>query len=280
MHDVSRLWPNFFLEAHNSLTLSHIHLTRLLYISHNQIKTTTTIYKNKTINILLKFSGLAVEPNNNNDDDDNRHPRDSVFSQAESVGANGAPGSGTDDEVRRTITMYRDGFIVDDGPYRRLTDPSNAEFLRSLATGVTPRELLAEGDVTVGLIDKRNQEYVEPFRSFSGTGASLGGAAATTTTTAEDGIIDVTSLPSTPPPVDSSQPTTSIQVRLIHGKRKVVKVNLTDRVQDLVAHLRTELEGTARVRVLAGFPPAPIADLAQTVEEAGLQGASVSLQAA
>ena len=74
--------------------------------------------------------------------------------------------------------MYRDGFVVDDGPYRRVDDPENADFLRSLAMGRTPRELADEGNVTVNLVDKRSQEYVETFRSFSGAGASLGSSSA------------------------------------------------------------------------------------------------------
>ncbi|CAB9503091.1 NSFL1 cofactor p47 [Seminavis robusta] len=212
-------------------------------------------------------SGLAVEPNH----DEEADPRDSVFSQAENVGPGGAG-----EEVRRTITMYRNGFIVDDGPYRRLDDPANAEFLRSLAQGVTPRELLSEGDVTVGLIDKRSEEYIEKFQSFSGAGASLG-----TKTTGEEGgsdTVDPATLPPQPPAVDASQPTTSIQVRLPNGKRKVVKINLSSSVTDLAAHLRDVASG--RFRLLAGFPPAPITDLTQSVEAAGLKGASVSMQAA
>jgi UBX domain-containing protein 1 len=208
-------------------------------------------------------SGLAVQPNHDDEDD----PRDSVFSQAEN--------GGSSDDVRRTITMYRNGFVVDDGPYRRLDDPSNAEFLRSLAAGVTPRELLSEGDVTVGLIDKRQEDYVEQFQSFSGAGASLG---TKTTGQEEDDIVDPESLPESPPAVDASQPTTSIQVRLPNGQRKVIKINLSASVGDLAAHLRDVASG--KFRLLAGFPPAPIADLRQSVEAAGLKGASVSMQAA
>ena len=65
--------------------------------------------------------------------------------------------------------MYRDGFVVDNGPYRRLDDPANAGFLRALAIGQTPPELMAEAGphrVLFGLIDKRSEEYVETFRSF------------------------------------------------------------------------------------------------------------------
>lgn len=212
-------------------------------------------------------SGLAVEPNH---DEDGSDPRDSVFSQAESAGPNAG------EEVRRTITMYRNGFVVDDGPYRRLDDPANAEFLRSLAQGVTPRELLSEGDVTVGLIDKRSEEYVETFQSFSGAGASLG-----TKTTGEDEkteTVDPATLPEQPPAVDAGQPTTSIQVRLPNGKRKVIKINLTASVRDLAAHLREVATGP--FRLLTGFPPQPITDFAQSVEAAGLKGSAVSMQSA
>lgn len=209
-------------------------------------------------------SGLAVEPNHDDD------PRDSVFQQAENAGPNAG------EEVRRTITMYRNGFIVDDGPYRRLDDPANADFLRSLAQGVTPRELLLEGDVTVGLIDKRSEEYVETFQSFSGAGASLG----TKTTGEEDSgnTVDPASLPEQPPAVDAGQPTTSIQVRTANGKRKVVKINLSSSVRDLAAHLRELADGP--FRLLSGFPPKPIDDLSQSVEAAGLKGASVNMQSA
>lgn len=217
---------------------------------------------------ILAYSGLAVEPNH-----DDADPRDSVFSQAENVG----PNSG--EEVRRTITMYRNGFIVDDGPYRRLDDPANAEFLRSLAQGVTPRELLAEGDVTVGLIDKRSEDFVERFQSFSGTGASLGTKASGGDGEGDTTTVDPASLPEQPPAVDVSQPTTSIQVRLANGKRKVLKINLTATVMDLAAHLRADA-GTTPFRLLAGFPPQPISDLQQSVEAAGLKGASVSMQSA
>ena len=37
--------------------------------------------------------------------------------------------------------MYKSGFQVDDGPYRRLDDPENAEFLRAMAAGIIPQEL-------------------------------------------------------------------------------------------------------------------------------------------
>ena len=33
------------------------------------------------------------------------------------------------------IVMYRNGFVVDDGPFRPLDDPANEPFLRDMARG-------------------------------------------------------------------------------------------------------------------------------------------------
>jgi UBX domain-containing protein 1 len=170
--------------------------------------------------------------------------------------------------------MYRDGFIVDDGPYRRLDDPENAEFLTSLARGLTPRELVDEssggGSVSVGLIDKRSEEYIPQFQSFSGAGASLGD---TTTSLGTDGIVDPSHavVATAPPLLDESQPTTSIQVRLMTGKRLVLKVNLSSPVLVLAQHIG----GSEPYRLVSGFPPRPLTDLSKTVEDCGLAGAQV-----
>ena len=39
----------------------------------------------------------------------------------------------------RRITMYRNGFTVDNGPLRDVNEPDNQAFLRDLARGVIPR---------------------------------------------------------------------------------------------------------------------------------------------
>jgi UBX domain-containing protein 1 len=204
---------------------------------------------------VLHNSGLAVEPT--------PHDRDAVFSTADNA---------TDAELRgnarprRTITMYRDGFVVDDGPYRRLEDAENADFLRSLAMGRTPRELTEEGNVTVNLVDKRSEEYVETFRSFSGTGTSLG----TPTTSSSDGLFEPSSS-STLPQVDMSRPSTSIQVKLLNGKKQVVKINLDATVATLASMLPAE----EPFRLVTGFPPKPLLNPEATIDESGLKGAQV-----
>lgn len=220
-------------------------------------------------------SGLAVEPTND-DENGTGGARDTVFNLAEQAG------SEESGQVRRTITMYRDGFVVDDGPYRRLDDPANAEFLRSLAQGRTPAELVPEsGDnanTTVGLIDKRSEDYVPTFQSFSGAGATLGGSA--TASAVSGSTVDPTNLPDEVPTVDTSSPTTSIQVRLPNGQRKVLKINLTMTVLQLATMIKPLVlsAGGSSFQMVSGFPPKPLEDFDATVESAGLKGAQVQIK--
>lgn len=100
---------------------------------------------------------------------------DLIFGMAESSSLPSSSNSGwngSGETSRRTITMYRSGCTVDDGPYRRLDDVNNTEFLTSLARGRIPRELQPQAqqggddndededddnipEVMVGLVDRR-----------------------------------------------------------------------------------------------------------------------------
>ena len=228
-------------------------------------------FSNGLTSFHIVCSGLAVEPNPA--EAGAARPRDSVFQLAEQAGPDEEAGS----EIRRTITMYREGFVIDDGPYRRLDDPANADFLRALAMGRTPAELV-EGDdgnvVTVGLVDKRREDYVETFQSFSGAGATLGASNAVTGSS-----IDPSSLPEAQA-LDPSRPFTSIQVRLPNGKRQILKINLDVPVLQLAAQVAPLLQDdtTSSFQLVAGFPPTPLEDFAATVEAAGLKGAQVQVK--
>ena len=255
-------------------------------------------------------SGLAVLPNHN-DRSNNRggnEASESIFNLAEAApqqgggaAANNSSGGG---EVRRMITMYRSGFTVDNGPYRRLDDPSNAEFLGSLARGLIPRELREDaegegGEVMVGLVDKRGEEYDEQrhgqqqqgggagsggFQSFSGEGQSLVDSSTSSTAAPSGGVINPTTMttPPPPPPLDTTQPSTSIAIRLLNGKRLVVKINLSSPVSALGQHIATASTGAPEESYVltSGYPPVVIEDLNVSVEEAGLKGAQVVLKKA
>lgn len=152
-----------------------------------------------------------------------------------------------------------------------MDDPANRDFLRALAAGRTPQELSEQNEnVVVGLIDKRDQEYVETFQSFSGAGESLGSSQSSTSATTS---VFATLVPT--PELDASQPSTSIAVRLLNGKRKIVKINLSSSVAQLASAIGEETP----FRLVSGFPPAPL-EANKTIEEAGLKGAQVSVQKA
>ena len=42
------------------------------------------------------------------------------------------------EETERTITFWKNGFSVDDGPIRKIDDPTNKEFLGSVMRGYVP----------------------------------------------------------------------------------------------------------------------------------------------
>lgn len=232
-------------------------------------------------------SGLAVRPNPDLMGD-NPPDAESIFRLAERTTRLDGSDDGDDETgsaVRRTITMYRDGFMVDDGPYRRLDDPANADFLRSLARGQTPRELMEmssddstankTGDVVVQLIDKRSEDYVPVFQSFSGAGTSLG-----IVNTSTDGRFDPAALRQSAAPANDG-PTTSIQVRLLNGQRRVISIALNQTVTDLARQLVVDDESEQQsFRLVTGFPPKPIVDITSTIEAAGLKGAQVTMQKA
>ena len=52
-------------------------------------------------------------------------------SPSESEGGGGGSG-------QRVITLYRNGFIVDDGPFRDITAPENHVFIKALEEGRVP----------------------------------------------------------------------------------------------------------------------------------------------
>jgi UBX domain-containing protein 1 len=215
------------------------------------------------------------------------------------------------------LTKYRDGFTVDDGPFRRLDDPANGEFLRSLARGQTPREFYSTAaatttaadnhatnnsssgssssnmNIVVGLVDKRHEEYVETFRVFSGAGNTLSSSSTTTTDPHQPqqqaGIFHLSSSSSTPPEIDSLQPTATIQLRLLNGQRRLITINHHQTVADLVSHAihqsttnnndtSTSSSTLLLFQLMAGYPPSPLLDPTATIQQAGLINAQVSMK--
>ena len=217
-------------------------------------------------------SGLAVI---GGDDDPDADAVTRMFRQAQrnAAGNGEGPEEGAD-QVK--VTVYSNGFVVGDGPFRP-SDGSeeNEAFLRDVGRGIVPRELedrAGAGAVNLELVDKRGESYEAPaYTAFSGGGQTL----ASTNTS---GIFSEASCDK--PAVDDGKPKTTLQVRLSNGKRARVTLNLDHTVAQLDALIRADHGAEGSYQLLAGFPPAPLADPAASVEAAGLKGASVTQKAA
>lgn len=54
------------------------------------------------------------------------------------------------------LKTYRNGFIVNDGPFRSLDDPVNQKFMNEVNKGYIPREFIDQGIKDLGIaLDQR-----------------------------------------------------------------------------------------------------------------------------
>ncbi|WCJ37510.1 plant UBX domain containing protein 4 [Euphorbia peplus] len=192
--------------------------------------------------------------------------------------------------IEHTVTLWRNGFTVGDGPLRRFDDPANASFLESIKNSECPLELEPADRRTQVHLDlmRREENYSEPEKpqasqaSFQGVGRTLGSSTDATTPSAPDPSPTATtlrtaSLPAMGLVVDSSSPTTSLQLRLADGTRMVSRFNLHHTIRDLRAFIDASRPGGARDYQLQtmGFPPKQLSDPEQSIEQAGIANSVV-----
>jgi len=168
----------------------------------------------------------------------------------------------------QTITFWQNGFSVNDGPLRNPQDPENAAFLAAVNRGQMPPELMGpngenEGDVHI--VDKSGEDYVPPkAKPFSGEGRTMRDEAAASSEPAAP-VGDAAELT-----VDAAQPTTTLQIRLSDGTRKVVKANHTHTVLQLQQHVATFCPPGTAFTLSTTFPRKKLTEMDKTLAEAGL----------
>ncbi|GKB33108.1 plant UBX domain-containing protein 4-like protein [Tanacetum coccineum] len=182
--------------------------------------------------------------------------------------------------VIHNIVFWRNGFTVNDGPLRRLDDPENAPFLESIRKSECPRELEPadrRSSVHVNLIRRDEncpEPVVAPQVAFQGVGRTLG-------RNADDAAPEANAAPTSTPSaglvLDSTLPSTSIQLRLADGTRMVAHFNLHHTVSDIRAFINSSRPDGPRTYQLqtVGFPPQQLTDQNQTIEQAGLANSVV-----
>jgi len=213
------------------------------------------------------------------DDRAPNNPIDSIFQRASSGPPPNEQHEADGNARTATITMYRDGFVVNDGPFRANDDPENQHFLQDLSRGFVPRQLESEvdgtGPLNVQLVDKREEEYVAPpppaYVAYSGEGQTLGESKV-----ADGAIAGLDDISDETPVVDESKPTTTLQIRTADGKRIRAKLNLTHTIRHIQALIKAEGSGDSPYILMTGFPPAQLTDFSLSIEAAGLQGAQLT----
>jgi UBX domain-containing protein 1 len=126
------------------------------------------------------------------------------------------------------------------------------------------------------------QEPEKPKVPFQGVGRALGSTSTPTGPAASEPTVAVASLKAAPHPtpdlvIDSSSPTTLIQLRLADGTRMVPRFNLNHNIRDIRAFIEASRPGGAsnyQLQIM-GFPPKLLTDLDQTIEEAGIASSVV-----
>jgi len=177
-------------------------------------------------------------------------------------------------EIRKVITMWKNGFSVDDGPLRLFNDPQNQVFLNSLNTGKVPQELYNEtqgSDITVDLIDRRGEDWKEPpkiIKPFSGSGNVLGSTSSTPVVSVKTNA-GVTIKP------DESKPITSIQIRLLDGNKIVGKFNLDHTIRDIRDYINSMSKTSVSYVLASSFPQKVLTNENETIKDAGLLNAVV-----
>ena len=196
--------------------------------------------------------------------------------------------------VTRSLTFWRDGFSVEDGPLMRYDDPANQDVLRAIQRGRAPLSLMnvePGQPADVNVFRRTDEDYVPTKKKpapFSGAGQRLG-SPTPGTLSSPTAPPPVNAPPAAPPTsasastsaptvnVDDSAPHTTLQVRLGDGTRLRSRFNHSHTVGDVYGFVNSASpESRTRSYLLqTTFPTKELKDMEQTIKDAGLINAVV-----
>uniref|UniRef100_A0A1A9X3S0 Uncharacterized protein n=1 Tax=Glossina brevipalpis TaxID=37001 RepID=A0A1A9X3S0_9MUSC len=184
------------------------------------------------------------------------------------------------------LKLWSQGFSVDDGELRHYDNPQNKEFLETVMRGEIPQELLDMGWVVhVDVEDHRQEDYKKnnsAVKLFKGSGHALGSPVPVVTENIEpnaeigngahneDDAKEKLKL-------DSTQPITTLQIRLADGTRLAAQFNLSHTVGDILNYIQTARPQYAERNfiLVSSFPTRELSDTDETIEAAGLKNAAI-----
>lgn len=190
-----------------------------------------------------------------------------------------------------TVTVYRNGFTVNDGPLRSHADPENRAFMQNLAEGYCPPELVENGQPADVKLENKVEEDYNPkssggrgaggssFSAFGGTGAAVGDIALQATPL----IVPGTQGNGAPLIVDETGgDVVRVQIKFPDGSREVAKFNKNHSVRHLIARIELLRPNLRPYHLLSGNrgPPKPLepSQYDNLLVDAGLAGALVTVK--
>ncbi|XP_066152285.1 NSFL1 cofactor p47 [Euwallacea fornicatus] len=180
-----------------------------------------------------------------------------------------------------TLRLWQNGFSINDGELREYTDPRNSEFLSSIRRGEIPNELRrGTTEIHLAMEDHRGDQYKPPkakAKPFQGHGYTLGspapvvvGAQSSEDKSANEARAkELLNL-------NSSEPTTSLQIRLVDGSRLIGQFNqghTVAQVRQYITNARPQYE-TQPFHLLSTYP-SKVLDDSLTLKDAGLLNSSI-----
>lgn len=126
------------------------------------------------------------------------------------------------------LTVYKNGFILDNGELRNKNDPQNKKLMQEIKKRNIPNELVKNGYIDLGIEmdDHRNENYKPPkeFHTFTGLGKSISAVHT-------EGLHGDKNASSND---DKTKPTCKVNVRLFNGEVASEDFNLSQTLQDII----------------------------------------------
>ena len=182
------------------------------------------------------------------------------------------------------LKFYKEGFTINDGELRKFEEPSGKQFMMAVSKGYIPDELVKEAggqEVHLEMEDNREEEYKPVKRKvqpFGGSGQRLGNVTPEVRSSEPKGEPEESgaSGEATLPTVDTSQPVTTLQIRLADGTRLTQKFNHNHTVSDVRLFITCRTKQTDKVFVImTTFPNKELTDDSLTLSDANLLNAVV-----
>lgn len=184
------------------------------------------------------------------------------------------------------LKLWKDGFTINDSDVRSYDEPENREFLAAIKRGEIPAEIRQQvqgAEVQLDMEDHRHEAYVpskSKVKAFSGKGHMLGSPSPATvgmtipTDPADQAANEAQAKKELE--VDTSKPTTTLQIRLADGSTVKAQFNLSHTVADLRRYIIT-MRPQYALRDFSLLTIYPTKELAEekTIEEAGLQNSAI-----